>query len=125
MAFDHRNALGDVLGVIADPFDHTGDLQRSDDFAQIVRERRAQRDDPHRELFDFDLQRVDALVTRDDLARAFQVVTAQRFHRSRDGVLRQSAHLRDQPAQLANIFVEGFHRMIVQGHGPAFSRSGQ
>jgi hypothetical protein len=65
---DHRHALGDVLGIVADPLDHAGDLQRGDHFAQIVGHRRAQRDDPHRELLDLGLDRIDRLVVGDDLA---------------------------------------------------------
>ena len=36
--------LRDVLGIIRDALDHACDLQRGDDAAQIVRHRRAERD---------------------------------------------------------------------------------
>jgi hypothetical protein len=42
---DLGHALGDVLGIVADALDHADDLQRRDHLAQVVRHRRAQRDD--------------------------------------------------------------------------------
>jgi hypothetical protein len=47
LAFDQGNALGDVLGVVADPLDHCRYLQRGNHFAQIVCHRRAEGNDPH------------------------------------------------------------------------------
>ena len=40
--FDLADPLGDILGIVADPLDHAGDLERGDHFAQVVRHRRAQ-----------------------------------------------------------------------------------
>ena len=42
---EQRYALGDILGIVADPLDHAGDLQRRDHLAQFVLRRRAGGDD--------------------------------------------------------------------------------
>ncbi len=41
-ALELRDALGDVLGIVADALDHARNLERGDDFAQVVGHRRAQ-----------------------------------------------------------------------------------
>src|SRR3546814_13441931 len=71
---DRGNALGDVLGVIADPFDDGRDLERGDDLAQIVGHRRAQRDQPDRQPLDVFFDRVDPLVAFDDAPRRVEIV---------------------------------------------------
>ena len=72
LALDQRHALGDVLGIIADPLDHAGDLQRGDDIAQVAIDQLARGDDPDRQRLDLGLHRVDALVALADLRRERQ-----------------------------------------------------
>ena len=36
-AIDHSDPLGDILGIVADPFDYACNLERGDDFAQVIR----------------------------------------------------------------------------------------
>jgi hypothetical protein len=60
MIADLGHALRDVLGIVADALDHADDLQCRDHLAQVVRQRRAQRDDLDHQAFHLGLQRVDA-----------------------------------------------------------------
>ena len=105
--------LGDVLGIVADTLDHAGDLQCGDDFAQIVRHRRTQRDDAHGQLVDLAFERVDLLVAFDDLLGEVVVTAHQRIERLLDRDFGQTAHFRDQAAEAGDVFVEGFYGMFL------------
>ena len=59
LAVEHHDALGDVLGEIADPLEIVGDAQRADDLAQVDRHRLAARDGEDRLFLDLALERVD------------------------------------------------------------------
>ena len=106
-----RHALGDILGIIADPLDHAGDLERGDDVAQIVGHRRAQRDDLDRAPLDLGLERVDLLVAADDLGGGDRVAPDQRLHRVADRDFGEPAHLADERAQPLDLLVERLERM--------------
>ncbi len=105
---DRRDPFGDVLGIIADPLDHADDLQGGDDLAQIVRHRRPQGDDLHRQPLDLGLEGVDPLVLLDDKAGGLAVALDERAQRGRDRRLRQAAHFGDAGAESVEIVVEGF-----------------
>ena len=62
-------ALGDIGGVVADPFEIAGDLQRGDDLAQVARHRLAQRQQPDRQIVEIALELIDLVVALDDAAR--------------------------------------------------------
>ena len=115
-AFDHADALGDVLGIVADAFKHAADLQRGDNLAQVVGHRRTQRDDPHGELVDFGFQRVDPLVAGDHLFGQFLVTPHQRVERLCDRDFRKAAHLGDQAAQPGDVLIECLDGVL--GHQP-------
>jgi hypothetical protein len=90
---DARHALGDVLGIVADPLDHAGDLERGDDLAQIVGHRRAQGDDLHRLALDLGLERVDPGVALDDRGGGLRIAADERLHGVADRRLGEAAHL--------------------------------
>jgi hypothetical protein len=75
------DALGDVLGIVADAFEHARNLERGDHFAQVVGHRRAQRDDAHGQPVDFGFERVDPRSLATTFARAFLVMADQRVDR--------------------------------------------
>ena len=112
IGIDHRHALGDVLGVIADAFDDGGDLERRHHLAQIDRHRRTQRDDADREPLHLRLDRIDRLVVGAHARGEFGIGAGERLHGECDGILGKPAHLRDHAAQLADIGVECLDRVI-------------
>ena len=109
--FEQRNALGDILGIVADPLDDAGDLERRDHVAQIVRHRRAQRDQLHGAPLGLDLEHVELLVVLDDLRPRHRVALDQAAHRLADRMLGEAAHLADQRAQPLKVLVEGLERV--------------
>ena len=111
--FDLVGALGDILGVVANPLDHPGDLQRRNHFAKIVGHRGPQRDDPDRQLVNLGLQRVDPLVAGDDRPRHLGIAAHQRIHRFGQRQLGQPAHFGHQPAQAGDIVVKGLDGVFV------------
>ena len=111
-ALDLVDALGDVLGVIADALDNAGNLQRGEHFAQIVGHGGAQRNDLHHQHVDLLLQRVDALVAGDDAVGEALRTLDQSFHRFANRHFGQAAHLADQAAQLGDFLVESFGHMF-------------
>src|SRR3546814_11596472 len=56
---DDMDALGDILGVIADPFDNAGYLQRCDHLAKVVGHGRAKGDELYGVAFDLGFERID------------------------------------------------------------------
>ena len=77
-----------------------------------VRHGRTQGNRAHRQPVHFGFQRVDAVVRLNDLLRQFLIMRHQRADRVCNADFRQTAHFRDQPAQLANLSIEGFYRML-------------
>jgi hypothetical protein len=119
------DALGDVLGIVADPLDHARNLERGDHFAQVVGHRRAQRDDPHGQPVDLGFQRVDPrsslATTRASFARHGWT---KRVDRVADRHFGQPAHLaRSARASWLISFVECLDGMF--GHDRFLSRSGR
>ena len=53
---EQRDPLGDILGIVADPLDDAGDLERRDSVTKVARHRRAKRDQLHRALLGLDLE---------------------------------------------------------------------
>ena len=103
---DARHPLGDILGIVADPLDHAGDLQRRDDLAQVRRGRRAAADDLDRPALDLGLERVDLAVAADHAGGGLGVAPDERLHRLADRGLGEPAHLADRAAQRVELFVE-------------------
>jgi hypothetical protein len=114
LGVDQRHALGDVLGIVADPLDHRGDLERGDHFAQIVGHRRAQRDDADDELLDLGLDRVDRLVllatTSSAPARCRRAGAPSSRRRSPASA---SPPICDQRAELLDVLVERLDGMFL------------
>ena len=69
LAVERHDALGDVLGEVADALQIVGDAQRADDVAQVDRHRLAPGDGQDRLFLDLALQHVDLVVVRDDALR--------------------------------------------------------
>ncbi len=111
---DGGDAARDIFGIIADPLDDARDFQRRDDFAQIVGERGAQRDQFDREPFDFMFNLVDLAITRDHAVGGVEVVPLERFHRLDNRLFGKSAHLRNQAAQPPDVFVKCLNCVINQ-----------
>ena len=111
---EQGHALGDILGVIRDPLDNPGDAQRGEHLAQVVRHRRAQRDQPRDLALDLLLDRVDALVVLDDAAGEIGFAACERVHRVGNRRLGAAAHLGDECAKPAQILVEGLDRVSVR-----------
>jgi hypothetical protein len=57
-----QRRLGDVHGVIADPLEIAGDLDRADDEPKIARHRLLKSEERHGEVFDLDLELVDLVI---------------------------------------------------------------
>jgi hypothetical protein len=108
---DHGNPLGDVLGIVADPLDHAGNLERCHHFPKIVSHRRAKRYDLDGVTLDFAFQLVDLLVVLDHPPGGFAVPLDERAHRLVDGRFGKAAHFGDEAAQLVELAVEGFDGM--------------
>ena len=100
--------LGDVLRIVADPLDHAGDLQRCDDFAQIVGHRRAQGDDLDGQSVDLALERVELAVVRHDPLGQLFVAADKRVERAFQRGLGEPAHLGDEAAKPRDVLIEGF-----------------
>jgi hypothetical protein len=119
------NALGDVLGIVADPFDDAGDLQRGDDLSQIVRHRRTQRDQLDRGALDLGLDRVDAGIALDDADCGLGIALDKRPHRFGDGGFGEPAHFRDESAELIELVVESLDGVRGAHSHSLLSRTGR
>ena len=108
---EQRDALGDVLGIVADALDHARNLERRDDVAKVARHRRAKRDQLDRAALGLDLERVELLVVLDDLRGALEVALDEAAHRFADRMFGKAAHLADERAQAIDVFVERLERM--------------
>ena len=106
------DALGDVLGIVADALDHAGDLERGDDVAKVAGHRRAKRDQLDRPALGLDLERVELVVVLRRLRAAPSTSRCdQAAHRFADRMLGKAAHLADERAQPVEILVERLERM--------------
>jgi hypothetical protein len=94
--------------------DNLLDGKRSNHLAEVIGERSAERDHLHREPLDLHFDRIDLLVAGDDRLGPFEVMVFERGHRADNRMFGKPAHLRDQPAQLPDIFVKRLHRMVNQ-----------
>ena len=99
--------LGDVLGIIADPFQHARGLQRADDLAQVLGHRLPQRQHRDGLVIDEHLELVDPLVIGGDAGRLLQIALAHRVDRIGQLSLGQPAHFGDQVLQPPQLLVEG------------------
>ena len=106
IAVDGADALGDVLGEVADALEVVGDAQRADDVAQVDGHRLAPGDRQDRAFFDLALQGVDLHVDGDRALGQGGIALAQRIERVADLFLRQSAHFGDQPGDILQVDVE-------------------
>ena len=99
LAVEHKRALADVLGQVADALQFVGDLDRRERRAEVDRHRLAQRQQLQRLLFDGLLDTVHALVGPDGRFGQLSVALGDGF----DGVgelgFGQSAHLGDRIRQ--------------------------
>ena len=95
VAVQREDALGDVLGQVADALEIAGDALCRDDFAQIHRHRLTPGDDHDGALFAFALQDIELLVIGDDRAGGVDIDAHQRPDRDIDQALGHAAHLGD------------------------------
>jgi hypothetical protein len=94
------DALGDVLGIVADTLDHARDLERGDDVAKVVGHGRAQGDGAHRQPIHFGFQRIEPGIAGDDRLRQFLIVVDERLDGVADRDFGEPAHLGDEPTKL-------------------------
>lgn len=114
---ENRDALGNVLGIVADPFEHGGDLDRRHGFAQIVGQRRTQGDQADCKPLNFRFEMVDPQILFEDAVGGLQIVPGQRVDCIADRRFGQAAHFRNERAQFADIVVECLDRMFTApGH---------
>jgi len=104
-------ALGRVGGVVADPLQVAGDLQRGDDLAQVVGDRLAQGKQADDERLHSALQLVDLGVELDRARRHGGVVFHHCLGREPDLVLHGSAHLGEHGAKTRQFLVVAAHRV--------------
>jgi hypothetical protein len=64
-AIERNNALADILGQVADPFEVVSDSQNSDDLTQVNRHRLARCDRFNRLLLDLPLLRIELDIRND------------------------------------------------------------
>ena len=114
--FDRENPLGRVLGHIPDPLEIIGDVDRGNDFAQILGHRLAPRDHPRRFVLDLALELVHALVDADDPLGERLVAAGQGRHRVADLLLRHAAHFGDLLRERIQFVVEGSDDVLLVGH---------
>ncbi len=112
---ERDNALGDMLGVVADPLEVVADAHRADDLAQIDRHRLPPRNGQDRLFLDLMLHCVDGRIGGDHPLRHVHVA----FHQRVDGVgdlpFRESAHLSDLAGDILQIAVEGLDSVVYSG----------
>ncbi len=118
---ERDDALGDVLGEIADPLEIVGDAQRADDLAQIDRHRLAARDGQDRLFLDLALQRIDQGVGRDHLLGKLGVALDQRIDRLRDLLFGEPAHFGDVAREVLQVGVKRLHGMFGHQSHPRLS----
>ena len=114
------DALGDVLGQIADALEIVGQPQRPHDLAQIDRHRLAAGDGEHRLLLDLTLQHVDIGIGRHHAPGALDVALGEGIDRIGDLLLGKAAHLRHETGELLQVDVEGLGGMLVHHHCSSF-----
>ena len=110
---EQRNALGDVLGIVADALDDARDLERCNDVAKVAGHRCAQGDELHGAPLRLDLEHVELLVLSDDALGALDVALGEAAHGFADRVLGKAAHLADERAQPVEILIECLERMFA------------
>ena len=86
VAVERVDALGDVLGEVADALQIGGDAHGADDLAQIDRHRLAAGDGENRLLLDLLLQRVHVRVGRHHASSEVGVAAGQRLDRIAQGL---------------------------------------
>ena len=115
---EHIGPLGDVLGIVADPFQAARDLDDGQHDAQIGGVRRAQGDQPGRFLVHLRLERVHRAVAAAHILGQLVVARFERGGRVHNGGLNQTAHLDDKRLNSFKIPVKGRSDMAVRGrHG--------
>ena len=116
IAVDRGDALGDVLGKVADPLQIIGDAQRAHHVAQIDRHRLASGDGENRLVLDLALQRVDGGVASHDALCQIEVPPGERRDRIRDQFFGEPAHFGDLLRQLLQVGVERLGSVFVHRH---------
>ena len=109
------DALGDVLGQVADALQVAGDAQRGHDVAQVVGHRLAARDHGDHLLLDLALELVDLAVAHHDLLGELRVAALQRIERLAEQLLGEAAHLRDLLVEQRQLFLVRFYGVLVHG----------
>ena len=116
LAFDQRDALGDVLGIVTDPFDHRGDLERGDHLAKVIGHGRAQGNDADDQSLDLGLDVIDLLVVVADILGEIEVAALQRAHGVLDRFLCEATHLTDEATKPSDVLVkylDGMFRHVL------------
>jgi len=110
----HHAALGDVGGVVADPFQVAGDLQRRDDLPQVLCHWLAQRDQADDETARLPLERVHPGVGLDGAVGGGGILVHHRADGERHLALHQPAHFREDGVQAFQFLVVALDDMV--GH---------
>jgi len=108
---EQRNAPRDILGIIADPLDDAGNLERGNDVAEVTGHWRTQGNQLDCVAFGLDLERIELLVLLDDLQGAIEVAPDEAAHGLADRMFGKPAHLADQRAQPLDVLIERLQRM--------------
>ena len=125
LAAERDDALGDVLGKVADALQIVRHAQRADDLAQVDRHRLAPRDGEDRALLDLALQRSMVGSSDDDALGEPAVALGERIDRVGDLLFGKPAHLGHHAGEVLQIDVEGFRGVMISHDRPVLSRSGR
>jgi hypothetical protein len=107
---DH--SLGDVLGVIADPFEIIANPHGADDFAQIDRHRLPPRNGENRLFLGVMLHGVDGGIRGDDAFGEIHIAIGQGLECVRDLAFRKPAHFGDFARNLLEVSVKRLGGMV-------------
>ena len=116
IALDGEDPLRGVLGEIADAFEIVGDVDRGDDFPQILGHRLTPGDHPGGVVLDLPLQLIHALVAGDDALGEDLVAARKRGDGVADLLFGDAAHFGDLPREIVQFVIEGGNDVLVAGH---------
>jgi hypothetical protein len=114
---ERDDALADVLGVIADPFQIIAYAHGADAFAQIDGHRLAPGDREDAFILDLALQPVDGRIETNNALAKLDIAIDQSLNRIRDLPLHEAAHLGDLAGYFLQIGIERLGGVIDSGGG--------
>ena len=122
---DRADALGDVLGKIADPLQIAGHADSANNSAQILRHGLALGDERDRPVVELALPGIhDGVVGNDALSQGI-VGRKQRLRRRANHRTGEIAHVADQPVDVFEFLVEGRDGMLAHRFLLVVGRPGQ